>query len=476
MPIDPWGRFNEGLQGMQNTMMSLAALKRQESQDARATSLQDLQMKAAQQGVDETNAKRTALIDTYGTNGQADPYSRALGFQAQEAKMQEEQKLKAEQQKQQMEKSKFAMDLFTKTADAVGKDVMTPEDANTYYRTHMKLNGIDYSDKGVDITFKKHGGYFSGPLAPDALVMMDGKAVPYGGQGVVEKARIAGMDPQTGKPIFQFDEHTTFKEPQKPEETWGTPYESKVGGKKAMVQKSSRGKISPVIQDTSTTVVVKPGSNTAGPGDAEFWGRAIQEGRAALSDVPARGAIKTDVMKWMEKNGGSDYAGLKAENSAYSSSLTQQQKQLGSMGSFVKNLNAQIDRVGQIGAELYTADTRLFNMPIRALRGQIAGSPMQSKYDMYITEIENEIGKLSTGSTGSVAELSVGAQQKWAKIHDKNLSVKDMLEILKETKHAGDLRVKSVRDQINDTRNDRKNRTGGRGGQSSPKADPLGIL
>lgn len=44
----------------------------------------------------------------------------------------------------------------------------------------------------------------------------------------------------------------------KEEETWSEPYETKVGGKKAIVQKSNKGKVVPVIQDKSTTVTVTP--------------------------------------------------------------------------------------------------------------------------------------------------------------------------------------------------------------------------
>lgn len=303
MPIDPWGRFNEGLQGMQNTMMSLAALKRQDAQDARANSLQSLQLQQAQQGIDETNAKRTALADLYGTTGQSDAYPRALGFQAQEAKMQEEQALKAAQQKQQMEKSKFSMDLLSKTSEAVKNEGLSPEDAAAYYRTHMKLNGLDYSGKGVDITFKKKGGYYSGPITPAALVMVNGKPTPYDGNGTISKARIAGMDEQTGRPIFEFDEHTTY-EPTKPkdEETWGEPYVATIGGKKAMVQKSSRGQVKPVIQDTSTTVKITNNGTTGDDPQVKAWADKIAKGEAGINDIPGRGPIRSQTVAYLSKN------------------------------------------------------------------------------------------------------------------------------------------------------------------------------
>jgi hypothetical protein len=128
------------------------------------------------------------------------------------------------------------------------------------------------------------------------------------------------------------------------------------------------------------------------------------------------------------------------------------EKQLASMGSFVANIDMQVEKVRELSHDLETFDTRLLNVPLRAVRRRLAGSPLQAKYDMYLTEIEGEIGKLASGSAASIAELSVGAQEKWARIHDKNLSIRDMMELLDETKAAARMREKSVADQLEKTR------------------------
>jgi hypothetical protein len=210
-------------------------------------------------------------------------------------------------------------------------------------------------------------------------------------------------------------------------------------------------------------------TSTDAPEDVNAWAKAVKEGRANLADVPNRGTMRSKVVKALEQGGGVDYQANAADNAGFKSSITQQQKQIGAMGSFVKNMDAQIGKVAELSKDLSTFDTRLLNIPLRAVRGRIAGSPQQAKYDMYLAEIESEIGKLATGSASSVAELSVGAQQKWAKIHDKNLSIKDMLSLLQETSAAGKLRMKSVEDQLSETR--KKQRT--RGGPQT--SDPLGI-
>ena len=141
-----------------------------------------------------------------------------------------------------------------------------------------------------------------------------------------------------------------------------------------------------------------------------------------------------------------------SDTKAIQGSLNLLDKQLSSMGSFVSNIEMQIDEVSALSKDLTTYDARILNMPLRLVRGRIKGSALQAKYDLYLTEIESEIGKLATGSTASVAELSASAQERWAKIHDKNLSVSDMLELLEETRAAAKMRKKSVETQLNLTR------------------------
>jgi len=483
--FDPWASTNQGLSNLTNTLGTLAQLKRQDQQYADEAPLRSLQMQQAQQGVEQQGltlanlkGQQNAMIGRYGTKDQTDPLARAYEFQAGEQEA-------AEQQKAQMEKQKFAFDAFTKVQDAVKNRLIDPAKAGDFYHTQMKIAGLDLDGAGVKMEFMDRGSYFSGPITPEALFMVNGKPTPYGGNGTIEKARIVGQDPQTGKPIFEMDEHTAFKQAEVPKEapeTWGEPYQDSIGGKKAMLQKSSRGRVQPVIQDTSTTVVVKPGNHGNGHGDSpdEFskwskeekqWWFENQKATGQKPDLGAGGASSKARQQYTREyaawNRGEGVRGIdaavegeafKADSAAFKASISQQQKQVGAMGSFVKNMGAQISRVDQLAKELSTFDTRLLNIPLRAVRGRVVGSPQQAKYDMYLAEIESEIGKLATGSAGSVSELSVGAQEKWAKIHDKNLSIKDMQSLLKETKHAGELRMKSVQEQLEETRKQQRNR------------------
>jgi hypothetical protein len=248
----------------------------------------------------------------------------------------------------------------------------------------------------------------------------------------------------------------------KPEgETWGEPEEMNIGGKRALVQKSSTGQIRPVIEDKSTTTTVNMQAPTQE--ETEVIAQLLADGKITMNDISKRGGVKQQaaiLKRASELNPAIDPRADQAATSAFASSMTMQQRQLGMMGSFVKNMDYQVGRVKELGEELKTFDSRIMNVPLRAVRGKIAGSPLQAKYDMYITEIENEIGKLATGSAASISELSVGAQEKWAKIHDKNLSVKDMVSLLEETSKAGKMRMQSVESQLAETKTQMRGRGG----------------
>lgn len=171
------------------------------------------------------------------------------------------------------------------------------------------------------------------------------------------------------------------------------------------------------------------------------------------SGQPARIKFWSDFVKSVDERGGAgNYGVAKADYKADTSSLGFQTKQADMMGSFVNNMGKQVDRLTEIAGDITRIDARLLNIPIRLLATKVAGSANEAKITMYLTEISNEIGKMSTGSTASVAELSEGAQRKWAQIHDPNLSISDLLSLLKETKHAGQMRLESVAAQKEQTK------------------------
>ena len=131
-----------------------------------------------------------------------------------------------------------------------------------------------------------------------------------------------------------------------------------------------------------------------------------------------------------------------------SGSLVNQEKQYGMMQSFVKNINAQVDRVGERMKDIGRWDLRALDMPMRTLKKKFKGSGKEVVLDAYLTEISNEINKLSQGSQASIAQLGEESQKRWNAIHDPNLSLKELQIILDETKNMANMRMKSVSDTI----------------------------
>jgi hypothetical protein len=181
-------------------------------------------------------------------------------------------------------------------------------------------------------------------------------------------------------------------------------------------------------------------------------GKVADKARARIAQSAARQALGADEDARTPPDAALEVVGSQSDTKAIAGGQAFLEKQLAAMGSFVANIDMQVEKVRDLSRDLQTFDTRLLNVPLRSVRRRLAGNPLQAKYDMYLTEIEGEIGKLASGSAASIAELSVGAQEKWARIHDKNLSIKDMMELLDETKAAARMREKSVADQLEKTR------------------------
>jgi hypothetical protein len=247
--MDPWASTNQGLANLTSTLGTLAQFKRQDRLDAeqaqdhaKARTLADLQLKTEQQKFDDKAALRTELANVQGKYLYPEP--QGVGpMQPEKAQtlsdlgpvqqpVTEESRMGVitnlankgntaaadqvkDREKAMMEKQKFAFDSFTAVSKAVKDGTMPEDEASLYYRHNMKLAGIDLDAAGVKMEFKKQGGYFSGKVTPDALFMVNGKPTPFGSEGIVTKARVVGQDPTTGKPIFEQDEDTTFKEEAK---------------------------------------------------------------------------------------------------------------------------------------------------------------------------------------------------------------------------------------------------------------------
>ena len=172
------------------------------------------------------------------------------------------------------------------------------------------------------------------------------------------------------------------------------------------------------------------------------------EGVKNTFGLPVIEAVRAEVLKLDPEY---NFLIPRVKMSGLKSSLTFQYKQRGAMGSFVKNLNKQINRVDEIATDIKKmprVGVRALDLPYRSLVKTFKGSGHENVLQAYMAEISSEIAKLSRGASASISELSADAQKQWDKIHDPSLSYNQLKIILDETSHMADMRLASTDDEI----------------------------
>jgi hypothetical protein len=147
-----------------------------------------------------------------------------------------------------------------------------------------------------------------------------------------------------------------------------------------------------------------------------------------------------------------DIALMQADYRAGDMSLKNMAKQEAPMAAFVGNINKQIDKVAQLYNNNDRVGLRLIDLPIRELKVRAVGSGDEAVKASYLLEISNEIGKLSSGASGSVQQLSDSAKEDWKKVHDVNLPFSEIMKIVNATRDQANMRIQSWRDAKEEVR------------------------
>lgn len=138
--------------------------------------------------------------------------------------------------------------------------------------------------------------------------------------------------------------------------------------------------------------------------------------------------------------------------------IDSQQKKLGSMRSFTKNIDKQAEKIHEVANRLFKMDTKILNHPVNKIMRDYIGSADRAVLQLIVGELSEEIGKLASGATDSVAALSEGGREKWDAIYDTNLSTKDMLALVDESKELAKFRVDSMKESLAESREIRAGR------------------
>ncbi len=208
--------------------------------------------------------------------------------------------------------------------------------------------------------------------------------------------------------------------------------------------------------------------NLQNPADDKFknWDRpeqvtAIQskmitgkDPRFAFGDRSSYNSFNHEYNKYINDKGFSarDVSLIQADYRAGDMSLKNMTKQEAPMSAFVLNINKQIDKVQQLYNNNDRVGLRLLDLPVRELRVRAKGSGDEAVKSSYLLEISNEIGKLSSGASGSVQQLSDSAKEDWKKVHDVNLSMKEIMKVVNATREQANMRMQSWREAKQEVR------------------------
>jgi len=143
---------------------------------------------------------------------------------------------------------------------------------------------------------------------------------------------------------------------------------------------------------------------------------------------------------------------LKSDYKANDMSLKNMTKQEAPMSAFVLNINKQIGKLQELYTDANRTGLRVFDYPIRELTMKAKGSGKEASIASYLLEVSNEIGKLSSGASASVQQLSDSAKEDWKKVHDPNLSMKEILLVLNSTRDQANMRMSTWREAKEEVR------------------------
>jgi hypothetical protein len=278
-----------------------------------------------------------------------------------------------------------------------------------------------------------------------------------------------GQPVEVGKPIFQGVKRDT---PNTPNEWFQAGMTGQWMGKPVTeAEKKQYGDLYQQWQKDQTTLA----NTRLGVGSPDSFSNLGEESRNtwfetyrvsgkmppfAFRDAASRNSFTRGYAEYLSRNGITPTGAVtdKVEMDALGGSLKLQQRTFGMMGSFINNIALQIKRVKEIQTDLVSrVGVRALDLPYRELATRFVGSGHERVLQSYLMEISREIGKLSTGSQASIAELSVGAQEKWDGIHDPNLSMKDLNLVLDATREQAYLRRSSAVQEIETTKESMRN-------------------
>jgi len=172
--------------------------------------------------------------------------------------------------------------------------------------------------------------------------------------------------------------------------------------------------------------------------------------RGAQGEKVQRDWIRDFYTKALEASGGDEKAALStvalndALDKADKSALTKITNSNVMMQSFMNQLPYQTAKLEELLGKIERVDARLLNKPLVYAQRDVIGTPNEAALALILKELSTEITKIASGASGSVAEPSIYAQEKWDKIHDPNLPIESLRRVIEESTGLAKARMESA--------------------------------
>ena len=189
--------------------------------------------------------------------------------------------------------------------------------------------------------------------------------------------------------------------------------------------------------------------------------QAVRQGaRTGLSKFDKAGQrLISNRVAELDAEEGTDFTttnARKAELKQLDSSLLAQEKRRGAMQSFVQAMDANMDKMGKLAEKMSSYDARFMNIPRRAWQSYVTGSPEKAIFETYLADLSREAAKIASASEASIAGMPVEEAKKFDALHDPNLSLADLLQVMQATTGTAHSRFDTVVDGLNRDRERRR--------------------
>lgn len=223
-------------------------------------------------------------------------------------------------------------------------------------------------------------------------------------------------------------------------------------------QKTKAASVDQDVLDGMLKIYNKTGQIPAGMGNA-----SVALKRAFYAQIGNAPALADDATK------------NKAALTAATKSLSTQQTQYNATQTSVGTLKSSMDRVDKYIAPLVDSGSPLLNQPLRSISGKVLGNANYNAFQNEMNTIATEYAKILSGSSASIAGVSVQSVEDIKKAFNDNVTIDQLNTVLDAMRQDVNARLVSQKGIIDQVQNDIKDLGTTDTGSNNTDSTPVGL-